>query len=327
MLGLGDLGALAGKPVMEGKAVLFKRFADVDCIDLEVDTKDVDEFVNCVRYLGPTFGGINLEDIKAPECFIIEQRLRELMDIPVFHDDQHGTAIIAAAGLINALHLTGRDIKDIKMVVNGAGAASIACIELIKAMGLPHENAILCDTKGVIYQGRTEGMNQWKSAHAVRTKARTLAEAMEGADVFFGLSVKGAVTKDMVRVDGRQADHLRHGQSRSRDHAGGRARGALRRDHRHRPQRLPQPDQQRAGLPLHLPRRARRARPHHQRRDEDRRRRGAGQSWRARTCPTRSTRAYSGRRLRYGPEYIIPVPFDPRLISRGAVGGRQGGDG
>src|SRR6478672_11178381 len=199
VLGLGDIGALASKPVMEGKAVLFKRFADVDCIDLEVDTKDVDQFINCVRYLGPTFGGINLEDIKAPECFIIEQRLRELMDIPIFHDDQHGTAIISAAGLINALHLTGRDIKDIKLVVNGAGAASIACIELIKAMGLPHENAILCDTKGVLWQGRTEGMNQWKSAHAVRTKARSLKEAMEGADVFFGLSVKGAVTKDMVR--------------------------------------------------------------------------------------------------------------------------------
>src|ERR1700755_22058 len=199
VLGLGDIGALASKPVMEGKAVLFKRFADVDCIDLEVDTKDGDAFVNCVRYLGPTFGGINLEDIKAPECFIIEQRLRELMDIPIFHDDQHGTAIISAAGLINALHLTGRDIKDVKLVVNGAGAASIACIELIKAMGLPHENAILVDTKGVIWQGRTEGMNQWKSAHAVRTKARSLKDAMEGADVFFGLSVKGAVTKDMVR--------------------------------------------------------------------------------------------------------------------------------
>src|SRR3954467_14658568 len=199
VLGLGDIGALAGKPVMEGKAVLFKRFADVDCIDLEVDTKDVDQFVNCVRYLGPTFGGINLEDIKAPECFIIEQRLRELMDIPIFHDDQHGTAIVSAAGLINALHLTGRDIKDIRMVVNGAGAASIACIELVKAMGMPHENAILCDTKGVLWQGRTEGMNQWKSAHAVRTKARTLEDAMKGADVFFGLSVKGAVTKAMVK--------------------------------------------------------------------------------------------------------------------------------
>src|SRR5437660_503536 len=145
ILGMGNLGALASKPVMEGKAVLFKRFADVDSIDLEVKTEDAEEFINCVRFLGPSFGGINLEDIKAPECFIIEQRLRELMDIPVFHDDQHSTAIAEAAGLINALHLTGRNIKDIKMVVNGAGAPSIACIELAQAMGMPHEDAILCD--------------------------------------------------------------------------------------------------------------------------------------------------------------------------------------
>ncbi len=200
ILGLGDLGALASKPVMEGKAVLFKRFADVDAIDLEVETSDVDEFVNCVRFLGATFGGINLEDIKAPDCFIIEQRLREMMSIPVFHDDQHGTAIITAAGLINALRLTGRDIKTTKMVVNGAGSAGIACLELIKAMGMPGENATLCDTKGVIYKGRAEGMNQWKSAHATTTKARSLAEALVGADVFLGLSVKDAMTQDMVRV-------------------------------------------------------------------------------------------------------------------------------
>src|SRR5580698_2451073 len=175
ILGLGDLGPLASKPVMEGKAVLFKRFADVNSIDLCVDTKDVDAFINAVRYLGPTFGGINLEDIKAPDCFIIEQRLRELMDIPVFHDDQHGTAIISAAGVINAAHLTGRRLEDLKVVVNGAGAAGIACLELIKSMGVRSDNVILCDTKGVVYRGRTEGMNQWKSAHAVDTKARTLA--------------------------------------------------------------------------------------------------------------------------------------------------------
>ncbi|OUR76230.1 NADP-dependent malic enzyme [Alphaproteobacteria bacterium 46_93_T64] len=199
VLGLGNLGALGSKPVMEGKAVLFKRFADLDCFDLELDTEDVDEFVNSVRLMGPSFGGINLEDIKAPECFIIEQRLRELMDIPVFHDDQHGTAIICAAGVINALDLTGRKIEDVKIVVNGAGAAAIACLELIKAMGLPHSNAILCDTKGVIYKGREEGMNQWKSAHAVETDHRTLAEAMVGADIFLGLSVKDAVTKSMVK--------------------------------------------------------------------------------------------------------------------------------
>ena len=199
ILGLGNLGALASKPVMEGKAVLFKRFADVDAIDLEVDTEDADAFVNCVRYLGPSFGGINLEDIKAPECFIIEERLRELMDIPVFHDDQHGTAIIATAGLINALHLTGRDMKSAKLVCNGAGSAGIACIELIKSMGFSPDNIILCDTKGVVYQGRTEGMNQWKSAHAVKTDARTLADALDGADIVFGLSAKGAFTDAMIR--------------------------------------------------------------------------------------------------------------------------------
>src|SRR5207302_2678643 len=178
---------------------LFKRFADVDAIDLEVSTEDPDEFVNCVRYLGKTFGGINLEDIKAPECFIIEQRLRELLDIPVFHDDQHGTAIIAAAGLLNALDLTGREIATTKLVCNGAGAAGIACLELLRAIGFRPENLILADTKGVIYEGRQAGMNQWKSAYAVKTKARSLAEALQGVDAFFGLSAKGAVTPDMVK--------------------------------------------------------------------------------------------------------------------------------
>ncbi|GAB4150097.1 MAG: NADP-dependent malic enzyme [Sphingomonadales bacterium] len=199
ILGLGALGALASKPVMEGKAVLFKRFADIDSIDLEVDTFDVDEFVNCVRLLEPSFGGINLEDIKAPECFVIESRLREAMNIPVFHDDQHGTAIITAAGFLNALEITGRDIKKTRVVMNGAGAASIACAELIKAMGVPHDNVIMCDSTGVIYQGREKGMNQWKSAHAVKTKTRTLAEAMAGADVFLGLSVKDAIDQAMVQ--------------------------------------------------------------------------------------------------------------------------------
>ena len=198
VLGLGNLGALASKPVMEGKVALFKRFADIDGIDLCLDTEDVDEFVNCVRFLGPSFGGINLEDIKAPECFVIEDRLRELMDIPVFHDDQHGTAIVAAAGLINACHLTGRDLRETRLVVNGAGAAAIACVELLKAMGLHPNNVILCDTKGVVFQGRTAGMNQWKSAHAIPTEARTLHEALLGADAFFGLSIKGALTPDMV---------------------------------------------------------------------------------------------------------------------------------
>jgi len=198
VLGLGNLGALGSKPVMEGKAVLFKRFADVNSIDIELDTEDPDAFINAVKLMGPTFGGINLEDIKAPECFIIEQKLKEEMDIPVFHDDQHGTAVICAAGLINALHLSGKDIGDVRIVLNGAGAAGIACIELLKSMGAKHDNCIVCDTKGVIYQGRTAGMNQWKSAHAINTDLRTLEEAMKGADVFLGVSVKGAVTQDMV---------------------------------------------------------------------------------------------------------------------------------
>ncbi len=199
VLGLGNLGALASKPVMEGKSILFKRFADVNSIDVEVDTEDPDEFCNAVRLISKTYGGINLEDIKAPECFIIEQRLKEELDIPVFHDDQHGTAVICCAGLINALHLSGKKIEDVRVVLNGAGAAGIACIEMMKALGVRHENCIMCDSKGVVYQGRTEGMNQWKSAHAAKTDLRTLEEAMKGADVFVGVSVKGAVTQDMVR--------------------------------------------------------------------------------------------------------------------------------
>ncbi|MCE8468509.1 NADP-dependent malic enzyme [Rhodovulum sulfidophilum] len=198
ILGMGNLGALAAKPVMEGKSVLFKRFADVNAVDIELDTEDPEEIIRAVRLMGPAFGGINLEDIKAPECFIIEQRLKEEMDIPVFHDDQHGTAVICAAGLLNALHLSGKKIEDCRIVLNGAGAAGIACLELIKAMGARHDNCIACDTKGVIYQGRTDGMNQWKSAHAADTEARTLEEAMVGADVFLGVSAKGAVTPEMV---------------------------------------------------------------------------------------------------------------------------------
>ena len=313
VLGLGDLGALGGKPVMEGKAVLFKRFADVDCIDLEVDTKDVDQFVNCVRYLGPTFGGINLEDIKAPECFIIEQRLRELMDIPIFHDDQHGTAIVSAAGLINALHLTGRNIKDVKMVVNGAGAASIACIELVKAMGLPHDNAILCDTKGVIYQGRTEGMNQWKSAHAVKTKARTLEEAMKGADVFFGLSVKGAVTKEMVQSMAAKpiifAMANPDPEITPEDVKSVRADAIIatgRSDYANQINNV-------LGFPYifrgALDVRARRV--NHEMKIACA---NALAQLAREDVPDEVAAAYHGRALKFGPDYIIPAPFDPRLI-------------
>ena len=198
ILGLGNLGALASKPVMEGKAVLFKRFADVDAIDIEVKTEDAQRFIDCVELLEPSFGGINLEDIAAPDCFIIEQTLREKMNIPVFHDDQHGTAIITAAGLINACYLTGRKLSDIKVAVNGAGAAAIACTELIKAMGVRGDNVIMCDRKGVIFKGRTD-LDQWKSAHAVETDRRNLAEALKGADVFLGLSAANVVSKDMVK--------------------------------------------------------------------------------------------------------------------------------
>jgi Malic enzyme len=314
ILGLGNLGALASKPVMEGKAVLFKRFADVDSIDLEVATEDVDEFINCVRFLGPSFGGINLEDIKAPDCFIIEQRLRELMDIPVFHDDQHGTAIIAAAGLINALQLTGRDLTTTKLVCNGAGAAAIACVELIKAMGFKAENVTLCDTKGVIYKGRTEGMNQWKSAHAIETKARTLAEAIEGADVFFGLSVKGALTEDMIRsmaprpiifaMANPDPEITPEEVARVRDDAiiaTGRSdypnqvnnvlgfpyifRGAL--------------DVRASTINEEMKIAAVKALAELARED----------------VPDDVAAAYQGNRPRFGPQYIIPVPFDPRLIS------------
>ncbi|KLE34499.1 NADP-dependent malic enzyme [Aurantiacibacter luteus] len=197
ILGLGNLGALASKPVMEGKAVLFKRFADVDSIDIELDTEDPEAFINAVALMEPSFGGINLEDIAAPECFIIEQALRERMNIPVMHDDQHGTAIIAAAGLINACYLTGRDLKDVKMVVNGAGASALACTALIKSVGVPHENVIVCDRSGPIYPGR-EGVDQWKSAHAVPTDARTLEEALAGADIFLGLSAAGALKPEWV---------------------------------------------------------------------------------------------------------------------------------
>ena len=199
VLGLGNIGALASKPVMEGKCVLFKKFADVDAIDLELATEDMDAFINAVSLMSPSFGGINLEDIKAPECFMIEEQLKQKMDIPVFHDDQHGTAIVAAAGLMNATKIVGKDFADMKLVVNGAGAASISCVELVKSMGIKDENVILCDSRGVIYQGRSAGMNQWKSKHAVPTDHRTLAEAIKDADAFFGLSIKGALSAEMIK--------------------------------------------------------------------------------------------------------------------------------
>ncbi|KQY40739.1 MULTISPECIES: NADP-dependent malic enzyme [Rhizobium/Agrobacterium group] len=314
ILGLGNLGALASKPVMEGKAVLFKRFADVDSIDLEVDTENVDEFINCVRFLGPSFGGINLEDIKAPECFIIEQKLREVMDIPVFHDDQHGTAIIAAAGLINALTLTGRDFKTTKLVCNGAGAAAIACIELIKSMGFNPANIILCDTKGVIYQGRTEGMNQWKSAHAVKTDRRTLTEAMDGADVVFGLSQKGALSEDMIRS---MADRpIIFAMANPDPEITPEEVARIRDDAIMATGRSDYPNQ--VNNVLGFPYIFRGALDVHASTINEAMKIAAAQalaSLAKEDVPDDVAAAYQGNRPRFGPQYIIPVPFDPRLIS------------
>src|SRR5512147_3087144 len=199
VLGLGDIGALAGKPVMEGKGVLFKRFADVDVFDIEVDTHDPDDVIKLCQLLEPTFGGINLEDIKAPECFYIEERLKKTMKIPVFHDDQHGTAIISGAALLNALEVVGKAIDQVKVVFNGAGASGIACAEHYVRLGVKRENITLCDTKGVVYKGRKEGMNKYKERFARETEARTLADALRGADVFVGLSGPGCVTPEMLQ--------------------------------------------------------------------------------------------------------------------------------
>ncbi|TIO24424.1 MULTISPECIES: NADP-dependent malic enzyme [Mesorhizobium] len=314
ILGLGNLGALAAKPVMEGKAVLFKRFADVDSIDLEVDTEDADEFINCVRFLGPSFGGINLEDIKAPECFIIEQRLRELMDIPVFHDDQHGTAIISAAGLINALEITGRDMKTTKMVCNGAGAAGIACIELMKAMGFAPENIILCDTKGVVFQGRTEGMNQWKSAHAVKTDARSLAEALDGADVFLGLSAKGALTTKMVQSMAEKP--IIFAMANPDPEITPEEVAEIRTDAIMATGRSDYPNQ--VNNVLGFPYIFRGALDVRATTINDDMKIAAARALAElarKDVPDDVAAAYQGMRPKFGPNYIIPVPFDPRLIS------------
>jgi malate dehydrogenase (oxaloacetate-decarboxylating)(NADP+) len=315
ILGLGDLGALASKPVMEGKAVLFKRFADVDSIDLEVDTKNVEEFIGAVRYLGPTFGGINLEDIKAPDCFIIEQRLRELMDIPVFHDDQHGTAIIATAALINALQITGRSLKDFKLVCNGAGAAAIACVELVKSLGVPNQNVILCDSKGVVYKGRTDGMNQWKSAHAADTDKRTLEDAMAGADVFFGLSVAGALTPGMVKSMAKNP--IIFAMANPDPEITPEDAHKVRDDAIMATGRSDYPNQ--VNNVLGFPYIFRGALDVRARTINDDMKIAAARALAElaqEDVPDEVAAAYHGSRLAFGRDYLIPAPFDPRLISR-----------
>ena len=314
VLGLGNLGALGSKPVMEGKSVLFKRFADVNSIDIEVDTEDPDEFCKAVKLIGPTFGGINLEDIKAPECFIIEQRLKEEMDIPVFHDDQHGTAVICAAGLINALHISGKKIEDVKIVLNGAGAAGIACIELLKSMGARHENCIVCDTKGVIHQGRTEGMNQWKSGHAVKTDLRTLEQAMVNADVFLGVSVKGAVTQDMVKS---MADNpVIFAMANPDPEITPEEAHEVRPDAIVATGRSDYPNQ--VNNVLGFPYLFRGALDIHARAINDPMKIACAQALAElarEDVPDEVAVAY-GRKLTFGRDYIIPTPFDPRLIHR-----------
>ena len=313
ILGLGDLGALASKPVMEGKAVLFKRFADVDSIDIEVDSKDPDTMITVVNAIGSTFGGVNLEDIKSPECFIIEQACQAALDIPVFHDDQHGTAIISAAGLINACRVTGRDLKDVKVVLNGPGAAGIATLELIKAMGVTPANVIAVDRKGVLFQGRTEDMNQWKSAHATDTPARTLAEALVSADVFIGLSVKGALTPELVAVMAKRP--IIFAMANPDPEITPEEVYSVRPDAIVATGRSDYPNQVNNVLGF----------PYIFRGALDVRARSVNHEMKiacARALaelaredvPDEVAAAYQGRRLQFGPDYIIPTPFDPRLI-------------
>ncbi|MDZ4691158.1 NADP-dependent malic enzyme [Terricaulis sp.] len=314
ILGLGNLGAMASKPVMEGKSVLFKRFADVDSIDIEVTTQDVEEFITTVRNIGPTFGGINLEDIKSPECFIIESRLRDDLDIPVFHDDQHGTAIIAAAGLLNACELTGRDLKDIKVVVSGAGAAGLSCTALIKQLGVPHDNVIICDREGVVYVGREKGMDQFKSVHAVETKKRTLAEAVKGADVFMGLSAAGAMSKDMVKS--MAAKPIIFAMANPDPEITPEEVHEVRKDAIVATGRSDYPNQVNNVLGF----------PYIFRGALDVRARTINEEMKVAAAralaqlakqdvPDEVAAAYHGKRPKFGPEYIIPAPFDPRLIS------------
>ncbi len=313
ILGMGNLGALASKPVMEGKSVLFKRFADVDSVDIEVAATDPDEVITVVKNIGITFGGINLEDIKSPECFRIETELQDLLDIPVFHDDQHGTAIISSAGLINACHITGRELRDVKLVLCGAGAAGIASLELMKALGVRSENCIAVDNTGVIYRGRGENMNQWKSAHAVDTDARTLADAVAGADVFLGLSVKGALTKEMVASMAPRP--IIFAMANPDPEITPEEVAEVRSDAIMATGRSDYPNQ--INNVLGFPYIFRGALDVRARRINHEMKLAAAYALAElarEDVPDEVAAAYHGRQLKFGPEYIIPTPFDPRLI-------------
>jgi len=314
ILGLGNLGAMASKPVMEGKSVLFKRFADIDSFDIEVEEEDAEAFIECVKRFGNTFGGINLEDIGSPECFIIESELRDMLDIPVFHDDQHGTAIIATAGLINACHLTGRKFEDIKLVLSGAGAAGLSVLNLVKHLGVKDENAIVLDSRGVIYKGREEYMDQWKAPHAVETDMRTLEEAMVGADVFFGLSAAGIVSQDMVKS--MAPNPIIFAMANPDPEILPEDIKAVRDDAIIATGRSDYPNQVNNVLGF----------PYIFRGALDVRARNVNEEMKLacahaladlarQDVPEEVAAAYHGNRPKYGPEYIIPAPFDPRLIS------------
>ncbi len=314
ILGLGNLGPMASKPVREGKSVLFKRFADIDSFDVEVSTTDVEEFITTVRNIGATWGGINLEDISSPDCFIIESRLREELDIPVFHDDQHGTAIIAAAGLINACHITGRKLEDLKVAVSGAGAAGLSCAGLIRHLGVKAENILMCDSTGVVYEGRSEKMDQFKSAFAVKTTKRTLAEAMDGADVFLGLSVKGAVSTEMVKSMAK--DPIIFAMANPDPEITPEDIKSVRDDAIIATGRSDYPNQVNNVLGF----------PYIFRGALDVRARGINEEMKVAAAqalaelaredvPDEVAAAYHGARPSFGREYIIPTPFDPRLIS------------
>ncbi|WP_264374645.1 MULTISPECIES: malic enzyme-like NAD(P)-binding protein [unclassified Wolbachia] len=312
VLGLGNIGPLASKPVMEGKAVLFKRFADIDAVDIEVDTEDIENFINAVRYLGPSWGGINLEDIKSPDCFIIEKRLNELMDIPVFHDDQHGTAVVVAAGIENALDIAEKKLENVKIIMNGAGAAGIACLEILKSMGA--KNIVLCDKQGVIHKDRKEDMNEWKGKYAIDTKERSLLDAIKGADVFIGLSAKDVLSEEMLKS--MDKDPIIFALANPDPEVRPEFAKSVRPDAIIATGRSDYNNQ--VNNVMGFPYIFRGALDVHATTINEEMKIAAADAiakLARESVPNEISAAYGGRKMSYGREYIIPTPFDPRLIS------------